>query len=301
MSKASDKPNVDRSAGLWPNGLRIGFHLSIAAGPKVLFERYSIRNCRALQIFVASPRVWAMKPWTDELIEKFSQERALAENPPLIVHTRYLANLASANPDVRRKAVEIIRFEYLAAARCNADLVVVHMGSSPARDEGFRFMKENLEEALRGVAQKKPLLLLENTAGERNDLGADLKEIALVREAVSFPTGVCFDTCHGFQAGYDLRTNEARMSLETQMKSLFGNDGVRLIHLNDSMSPFAEHHDRHEDVGLGNIGAEALAAFLLMPLFQGLPVIMETPQAGNEDPTADLANVERLRKAFSVF
>ncbi|MBF0500562.1 MAG: deoxyribonuclease IV [Candidatus Riflebacteria bacterium] len=284
---------------VWPNSLRIGFHLSIAAGPKVLFERYSVRGCQALQIFVGSPRIWATKAWKQNIVDQFKDERLAAGNPPLIVHTRYLANLASANPEVRKKAVEIIRFEYLMAASLDADLVVVHMGSNPDRDEGLRFMKENLKASLRGIAEKKPLLLLENTAGERNDLGADLEEIARVQESVEFPIGLCFDTCHGFQAGFDLRSETSRDEVITRLRNLFGNDGVRLIHLNDSMQPFDSHHDRHEDVGLGQIGAEALGAFLLAPSFEGLPVIMETPQSGNEDPAADLANLERLRKAFT--
>lgn len=282
----------------WPNGLRVGFHLSIASGPETLFERYRVRGCTTLQIFTSSPRVWEIRTWPDETIERFHAARRAAGSPPLIVHARYLANLASANPDVRRKSVDVLRFEYRMAELCGADFVVVHMGSNPDREDGMKHMKAGLREALDGVAADSPLLLLENTAGERNDLGADLAEIADVRDEMPFPTGVCIDTCHAFQAGYDLREHAERDRLERDVARLFGPDGVRAVHLNDSMKPFGAHHDRHENIGGGVIGAENLAELLLRPGFAGRPVIMETPQAGNEDPADDLKNLATLRAAF---
>lgn len=284
----------------WPNGLRIGFHLSIAAGPETLYERYRVRGCTALQIFTSSPRVWEMRPWPDELLERFHAARKAAGFPPLIVHARYLANLASANPDVRGKSIDVLRFEYRMAARCGADFVIVHMGSCPDRAEGMKWMKAGLRSALGGLAAESPLLLLENTAGERNDLGADLADIAGVRDDMPFPTGVCIDTCHAFQAGYDLRESVERDRLERDTVRLFGPNGVRVVHLNDSMKPFGAHHDRHENIGGGVIGAENLAELLLRPGFAGRPVIMETPQAGNENPADDLKNLATLRSAFKA-
>ncbi|HOY67360.1 MAG TPA: deoxyribonuclease IV [Candidatus Ozemobacteraceae bacterium] len=301
MAAVSARPRAKKKAdgATWPNGLTVGFHLSIAAGPETLFERFRVRGCTALQIFTASPRVWEMKPWPGELVDRFHAARAASGSPPLIVHVRYLANLASANPDVRRKSVDVLRFEYEMAARCGADYAVIHMGSNPDHAEGMCHMKDGLRAALGDVATASPLLLLENTAGERNDLGADLADIAEVRDEMPFPTGVCLDTCHVFQAGYDLREPSVRDQLERDAVRLFGRDGVRVIHLNDSMKPFGAHHDRHENIGSGVIGAENLAELLLRPGFAGRPVIMETPQAGNEDPADDLKNLARLRAAFA--
>lgn len=284
----------------WPNGLRVGFHLSIASGPETLFERYRTRGCTTLQIFTSSPRVWEMRSWNDELIERFHLAREAAGFPPLIVHARYLANLASANPVVRGKSVDVLRFEYEMAARCGADYVVVHMGSNPDHGDGMRYMKAGLRAALDGCVKESPLLLLENTAGERNDLGAEFADIAAVRDEMPFRTGVCLDTCHAFQAGYDLREPSERDRLEGDAMRLFGADGVRVVHLNDSMKPFGAHHDRHENIGEGAIGAGSLAELLLRPGFAGRPVIMETPQAGNEDPADDLGNLARLREAFAT-
>ncbi|HNW33980.1 MAG TPA: deoxyribonuclease IV, partial [Candidatus Ozemobacteraceae bacterium] len=208
--------------------------------------------------------------------------------------------LASANPVVRQKSIDVLRFEYEMASRCGADYAVIHMGSNPDHAEGMRFMKEGLRAALETVVAPGPLVLLENTAGERNDLGADLSDIAEVRELMPFPTGVCLDTCHAFQAGYDFRKQEERDRLETDAVRLFGSNGIRVVHLNDSMKPFGAHHDRHENIGEGVIGAENLAELLLRPGFTGRPVIMETPQAGNEEPADDLRNLATLRAAFKA-
>ncbi len=288
-----------RKPPVWPNGLRIGFHLSIAGGPEVLFERFHARGCGAFQIFVGSPRVWKTTPWKAENVEGLRKLRRDAGDPPLVVHSRYLINLTSVNPEVRRRSCEVLEWEFSEAARLGADLFVLHMGSNAERTRGLHLMAENLVAAVRGIAKQKPLLLLENTAGERNDLGSRLEDIARVRERLPFPSGVCFDTCHAFQAGFDLASPEGRAAVVGSATSLLGPDGIRLVHLNDSKNPLGGRHDRHEDIGQGRIGAENLADFLLFPSFEGLPVILETPQAGAEDPGPDLRNLGRLRRAFS--
>lgn len=232
------------------------------------------------------------------MLEVFKKERASAGSPPLVVHTRYLANLASANPLVRDRSTDVIRFEYLMAANCEADFVVLHMGSNPDRERGLALMRDHLNASLAGVAGEKPLLLLENTAGERNDLGADISEIAEFRKGLHFPTGVCLDTCHAFQAGYDFRTPDTLADFAKALSSAFEPGAIRVVHLNDSLNPFAAHHDRHENLDLGHIGSGPLARFLSLPLFKGITVILETPKAGDEDATDDLRNLHRLKSAF---
>jgi deoxyribonuclease-4 len=276
----------------------IGFHLSIAGGVAHLRRRFVERGCGALQMFTSSPRTWATNPWKDESVRDFRAMLADLGGPPVVVHTRYLLNLAAANDLVRQKSVATLRFEYEMAAAVGADFLVLHMGSHADKAAGLAGMIANLNESLTGVAVEKPLLLLENTASEKNDLGADLAEIQRVRDGITFPSGVCLDTCHAFQAGYDLRTAAQRDELAGECRRVLGPRGVRVIHVNDSKNPFCGKHDRHEGIGLGEIGADHLAAFLLLPEFQGLPAILETPQAGPDDPSDDLANIERLQIAL---
>jgi len=289
------KPRTNRQ---WPNGLKMGFHLSIAGGPKAIFSRAAARGCGAFQIFLSSPRTWQKTAPKPAYIEEFACLRKAAGNPTVVVHASYLLNLAAAKDEVREKAINGVREEYLHARSVAADYVVLHMGSHADKTIGMDRMIAGLELALGDVAGEFPLLLLENTAGEKNDLGATLEDIREIQDRLSFPTGVCLDTCHLFQAGYDLSTAQTAAGVCKTIEKAFGAGGVKVLHLNDSLKPFAGHHDRHQHVGQGSIGAEGLAAFLSWKHFAGLPVILETPEAGGDDAAPDLANLERLEQGF---
>lgn len=288
-----------RRAVDWPNDLRVGFHLSIADGPVELFRRFSERGCSALQLFLGSPRTWEAPAWRPERLTAFREERCRHGSPPVVAHTRYLLNLASATDLVRTRSIATLRLEYQAAAQVGADFLVLHMGSHADHDRGLEHMVSGLRESLEGVAGPHPLLLLENTAGEANDLGACPADIAAVRHALPFPTGVCWDTCHAFAAGFDLASSEGRDRLIGELARAFGAAGVAVVHLNDSLFPCGSHRDRHAHLDGGHMGAANLAAFLLSPLLRGVPVILETPQAGADDPADDRANLSRLRRAFA--
>lgn len=283
----------------WPNSLRVGFHLSIAGGPARLFRRFDERGCTAFQMFLGSPRSWEVAVWSDDWLAAFREERCRRGSPPIVAHTRYLLNLASRHDEVRARSIATLRAEYRSAARLGADFLVLHMGSHPERGQGLKLMQEGLIRALAEVAGPHPLLLLENTAGEANDLGTAPADLATVRAGLPFPTGVCWDTCHAFQAGFDFTTAAGRLGLERALVRAFGTDEVAVVHLNDAMFPRGRGRDRHAALDQGHIGAEALAAFLRSPLLRGATVIFETPQPdGPDDPSADLANRDRLHRAF---
>ena len=283
----------------WPNALKIGFHLSVAGGPQKIFDRYRERFCHSLQLFVGSPRVWKRTSFSSGFLKEFHQGREAAGNPPLIVHTGYLINLASANPVVRERSIALLRAEYQLAKTLQADFLVQHMGSCPDAEKGMKWMIANLNVALADIADCGPLLLLENTAGERNDLGGTVEQMAEVRAVLDFPSGVCLDTCHAFQAGYDLAKAPGRKALLQKLKVRLGLKTVRVIHLNDSLNPLAAHHDRHQHIDSGYIGGPALAAFLQDSQFHGCPVILETPQDPSGDPHLEHKNLEALRVAFA--
>lgn len=283
----------------WPNDLRVGFHLSMAGGPARLFRRYDDRGCTAFQMFLGSPRSWDVAEWSDDWLAAFREERCRRGSPPVVAHTRYLLNLASRHDAVRARSIATLRAEYRAASRLGADFLVLHMGSHPERERGLALMREGLLAALAEVAGPHPLLLLENTAGEAHDLGTAPADLAAIRTQLPFPTGICWDTCHAFQAGFDLTTAEGRRMLEQALVRAFGADGVAVVHLNDALFPRGRGRDRHAALDQGHIGALALASFLRSPLLRGATVIFETPQPdGPDDPAADLANRERLRRAF---
>ncbi|HNV70652.1 MAG TPA: deoxyribonuclease IV [Candidatus Ozemobacteraceae bacterium] len=296
MNRKAELKKATRTTAVvaWPNDLKIGFHVSVAGGPKALFERYRARACQSLQIFVGSPRVWKRTPLSPEYLLEFQTQREAVGNPPLVVHTGYLINLASARPEVRDGSIHLLREEYQLAKALGADYVVQHMGSHAEHKPGLKLMIDGLNEALGGRALEKPLLLLENTAGERNDLGARLEDIARVRAAVDLPTGVCLDTCHAFQAGYDLVSVDGRQDFFDAWRKHLGVEAVRVVHLNDSLNPFAKGHDRHQHIGEGHIGDTAIAALLQHRLLKGMTVILETPQDPSGDPRLEWKNLRRL-------
>jgi deoxyribonuclease IV len=282
----------------WPNGLRVGFHLSVAGGPEAFFRRLRARGATAAQFFLGSPRTWERRFWPGLDPEVFLAMKRQHGNPLLVVHIRYLANLASETTMVRDRAIELVRWEYQTAAAWGADLIVVHVGHHPNPQVGRPRMAEALNLALGDIAARHPLLLLETTAGGTNTLDETFAGVEEIRADLRFPTGICLDTCHVFQAGFDLRRATGRNGLLREARSVFGPAAVRLIHLNDSLPPFGQHRDRHQGIGQGTIGAKALAALLQAPSSQGLPVILETPGAGGDDPKADLENLEVLFAAL---
>lgn len=283
-----------------PNNIKIGFHLSLQGGVEKLFKRYFARSCTAFQTFLGSPRSWNVKKFNISWVKEFSEHRKLAKFPPYVVHTKYLLNLASANSIVRAKSIETLHNEYLQAIMLQADFIILHMGSHSNPKIGLELMRDSLEKALYDIAKSKPLLLLENTAGEKNDLGYKLEEIALLIHNLKFPVGVCFDTCHAFQAGYDLTTEKGRTQIISELRHNFSKDKIKVIHLNDSKFPLGSRKDRHEHIFDGYIGALNMAKFLMNSMFKNITVIFETPQSqGIDNPKLDNKNLLYLKNAFA--
>jgi deoxyribonuclease-4 len=140
------------------------------------------------------------------------------------------------------------------------------------------------------------LVLLETTAGAGSVIGSTFEEIAALRDAISpglrDRIGVCFDTCHVYSAGYDLRENYDAV-IET-FDRIIGLQHLRLFHLNDSQRPFASRKDRHEEIGLGTLGDEPFRRIMTDPRFAHVPKVLETPK-GREPAVADRRNLSRLK------
>ena len=163
------------------NTPRIGVHVSIAGKLSLAIERAQAVGATTIQIFSRSPRVWAFSRLDQEEVERFKTLRRQADVHPIAVHSAYLINLAARDETLYRRSVEALCHELKRAAELGADFVVVHVGSSPEEDrtKGLARVVAAVTEALDktdGV-----MLLLENMAGERGDIGADLGELAEIR------------------------------------------------------------------------------------------------------------------------
>lgn len=274
---------------------RIGVHTSIAGGIHLSIERAKKLGCNTVQIFSHSPRSWSLRKIAKEEIWDFRRLRSLYDISPVYIHTSYLINLASHKEEVAIKSKDLLIEEMKLADALGADYVVLHPGSaSDSEHEGFKRIIRNLKEALKGRYRSK--LLLENTAGERGDLTSMIRELARIIKSLDSTSigGICIDTCHAFQAGYDISRKDGIEKLVEEIKNEIGIDKLKLLHLNDSKKAFGSGVDRHEHIGKGSIGEKGFETLLNNPFLSNVPVILETPKENDDDDLRNLKVVRRL-------
>jgi deoxyribonuclease-4 len=251
-------------------------------------------GCSTVQIFSHSPRSWAIREIPEAEIREFKRLRKLYNIGPVYVHASYLINLSSETPGTAESSVAMVAQELELAELIGAEYVVLHTGRS-VREEGRKVAAQALGNALdrfRGESR----LLLENTAGQKGDISSRMEDLAEIMAIADSPVigGVCIDTCHAFQAGYDLSRTEGTEALISEIERHLGIEQVKLIHLNDSKGGYNARLDRHEHIGKGRIGEEGLGFFLNHPLLREVPLILETPKKTEEDDPMNLAAVKRL-------
>lgn len=218
---------------------------------------------------------------------------------PLVIHVNYLVNLASADPVIRAKSIAAFRSELERAVAIGAEYLVVHPGSYKGRtlDEGIAAFALGLEEAARDVAAPHVTVLLENTVGCGQQIGARFEELRRIRELTADLTdlriGYCLDTCHLLASGFDVATDEGLRDTVRQAGAVLGIDNVKVIHANDSKLPLGSCRDRHQHIGEGHIGEAGFRRILAHPKLRSKPFILETPRDDEDD---DRRNLEHLKK-----
>jgi deoxyribonuclease-4 len=219
---------------------------------------------------------------------------------PLVIHTNYLINLASANPVLRTRSVQAFHQELVRALALGADYLVTHLGCSgddhgPNRaGESVSAIARGLRQAARGLKLGDLQILLENTAGQGSSVGSRFEELRAIIDACrDLPMGVCIDTAHLFASGWDIRTAEGLDKTLMSIDRSIGLERVAVLHVNDSKTNFASRVDRHEHIGKGKIGLEAFGRILNHPLLARRAFIAETPI---DKPGDDRKNVAALWK-----
>jgi deoxyribonuclease IV len=276
--------------------VRIGVHVSIAGSIDKAVDRALASGCDAFQIFSRNPRGWRSREITSEEIDSFISKRKSSGIGPAVDHMPYLPNLASPKEETHLRSVEILTSELKRCSLLEIPYLVTHLGSHTGSgwDEGFKRIVEAVNGAF-SEANNDVLLLLENTSGTKNSMGSSLEEIARIADALeSHRVGVCLDTCHLFAAGYDLRTEADVAALMDRAEEALGLERVKLIHLNDCKGSLGSGLDRHEHIGLGEIGSAGFRAFLAHKAIRNLPMIMETPVDSRRDDLGNLAAAREL-------
>lgn len=281
------------------NMVRVGCHVSIAKGIELSVDRALRRTCDTFQIFTRSPRGWKSRELEESTIEAFRQNVKESGIGPVVAHMPYLPNLASPDPEIYDKSLMTLKSELHRCSLLEIPYLVMHLGSH--RGAGWERGAEGLVSGINSAldeAEKGVMLLLENTAGTKNSLGGTFEDINAILNGIEnrSQVGVCFDTCHAFAAGYDLSSKKAVFETLERFEEIIGGSQLKVVHLNDSLGECGCRLDRHEHIGLGQIGERGFKHLLHHPLIQTRPLICETPVDDRRDDRGNIDIVRKLAK-----
>jgi deoxyribonuclease-4 len=267
----------------------IGAHVSPAGGLPNAVERGVERDCRAIQIFNQSPRMWRPTAYREQDVEAFREAIAGSQIDAVLIHAVYLLNCASADQEIREKSLVSLTQSLRVGHDIGACGVVLHPGSAKTGDPVAAVERagETIREAL-AESEVCPLHL-ENTAGAGGTLGRSIDELASLLDAAGGDgrLGLCLDSCHLFASGYDIRTHAGMDALTAEIEEKIGLERVGSLHLNDSQTPLGSNRDRHANIGAGELGESGCTSFLAAPALQDLPCILETPGVNRSGATRE--------------
>lgn len=274
----------------------LGAHVSTAGGIRSSPPRAVAIAATAMQIFTKQPNRWAEPKLADDECDAFTTALALTSAAATVAHDSYLINLASPDPTLRRRSMASFESEL---ARCHA-LGLTYLVSHPGnymdeRESGIARNADAITECLEHVPGST-ILCLEATAGAGTVLGSSFEELAAIinriPEQLRARVGVCVDTCHIYSAGYDL-VNEYD-DVWRRFDDALGPELLRVLHLNDSKTPFASRRDRHELIAEGSLGEAPFRRIMTDERFHAVPKILETPK-GDDATVTDSRMLALLR------
>ena len=255
----------------------IGNHLSASKGYAAMGKAALALDANTFAFFTRNPRGGKAKEIDEKDVEKFLNFAKEHEFGKIVAHAPYTMNLCAAKEDVRSFSKEMLfddlrRMEYTPGNYYN-----FHPGSHVGQgaDTGIELIAEALNEALK--PDQTTTVLLETMAGKGTEVGRNFEELREILDRVELKEkmGVCLDTCHVWDGGYDI-VNDLDGVLK-EFDRVIGLDRLKAVHFNDSMNDCGSHKDRHARIGEGKIGAEAMRHVAVHPLLEGRPFILETP------------------------
>ena len=275
--------------------MRFGFHISIAGGFSNVVERARIRACETIQFFSRNPRGWAYHPLEEKDVAEFQSSVQQSTLFPIFLHLPYLPNIASQESKFYKRSVDSIATDLTRAEQLGAQYLIIHIGHrlESSEDEAIEAVSQGINQAFEKV-RNSVILLMENTAGQGTEIGYHFDQIKKIIERVHDHQrmGICLDTAHAFEAGYDLSKKEGIERTLASFDKTIGLERLHLLHLNDSKTPLGSGKDRHWHIGEGYIGTDGFRNLINHPLLKHLPGIMETPR---KDTVEDVRNMKVIR------
>jgi deoxyribonuclease-4 len=277
--------------------MKFGAHMSTGGGAYKALQRGIGINCEIVQIFVKNNMQWFGKPPSQEDLRLYANELAANKLACVFGHTGYLINLGAPASENRDKSVKSLIQEINLATDLGLPFLVMHPGAHLGTGEAaaIKQITAGLDEVFQTTKHSPVRVALENTAGQGTCLGHEIGHLGAIFEKVNRPErlGVCLDTAHFFEAGYDLRTPKGWEAAIGEVEESVGLDQVLAFHLNDSKTDLGSRVDRHAGIGEGKIGKEAFRHIVNDARFRDLPGCLETPKS--EDLHEDVENLAILR------
>ena len=256
--------------------LKLGCHLSASGGNVAMVKTALSIGANTFAFFTRNPRGSKAKKEDPADAAKAAAMLEAEHFGKLVAHGAYTMNLCTADPEARAFAAEVLSDDLRRMAALPGNFYNFHPGSHVGQgtEAGIGYIADALKEAL---SHNYPVtVLLETMAGKGSEIGGRFEELKAIMDAVgSSDLGVCLDTCHVYDAGYDIVGNLDGVLAE--FDAVVGLDRLKALHLNDSKNPFASHKDRHECLGEGNLGLETFRNIVNHPALKDKPMILETP------------------------
>ena len=272
----------------------IGAHISTQGGLCTVFQRAAAIDASAVALFAKNGNQWKGKELTAEECANFAAQRTVQ---PLLTHASYLINLATTNEEFHRKSIAAMIDELDRAERLGIHAVVLHPGAhmGAGAEAAIDQIARSLDVIHAAIPNHRVVTLLETAAGQGSCVGCTFEELGkmLARVDDQRRVGICFDTCHVFAAGYDLRTRAGYKRTIDEIEEHVGFENVGAFHLNDSKKPLGSRVDRHEHIGKGELGLAPFRYLLNDERFARIPKVLETPKTVETE--SDRENIRLLR------
>ncbi len=255
----------------------VGCHLSVTNGYEAMGHQMVDFGGNTFAWFTRNPRGGKSKDVSSK--DVLALQKILEKNKfgKLVAHASYTMNLCSANPETRANGIDMLQKDLEKMEALPGQYYNFHPGSHTGQgaDVGIEQIADGLNKSL--FPEMKTTILLETMAGKGSEVGKSFEELKAIIDRVELKDklGVCFDTCHTWDAGYDI-VNDLDGVLE-QFDKIIGLERLKAVHFNDSKNVCGAAKDRHEKLGQGFICMEAMRRFATHPAFEGLPFILETP------------------------
>lgn len=270
----------------------LGVHCSIKGGLHNAFHEAASLGIDTFQVFTKNQRQWKEKIIDTEEKSRFLNTYKTSRVKMIFSHASYLINLASNDDTLWERSIKALIGEVQRCHDLGLEFTILHPGSAKefGEQKGMKKIIKALKTTLHATKNSTVKILLENTAGQGTSIGYRFEHLKQIINGVdSSSIGMCFDTCHAFAAGYDIRTKSGFEGTMEELDNIIGLKNLHAIHMNDSKGELGSNLDRHEHIGKGKLGLEPFRQ--IMNRFTHIPKVIETPKEDN----MDVVNLEILR------